>query len=296
MTITANPDSHYTAAWTNGHGAVEYFHRHDGSRLRYFRGGNGPAVVLLHTVRTQLDYFQRVIPKLWNHFTVYALDLPGMGWSDIVAGSVYDATSLRAAVVEFVSQLDAGEITLAGESLGAALSLGTAPELPNRLRRVVAFNSYDYPEGLERGNWVAKLIGSSMRMPVYGPLFASMESRPILAAILRGGFVDPKRLPMDFVRELRRSGKRAGYPKVARAIARSLNGFIAQRQRYSDITVPVTLIYSEHDWSRPAERRYVEQLVPNTETITLPNTGHFSALERPADMARILLQTRLQHD
>jgi pimeloyl-ACP methyl ester carboxylesterase len=96
---------------------------------------------------------------------------------------------------------------------------------------------------------------------------------------------------MDFVRELRRSGKRAGYPKVARAIARSLNGFIEQRQRYSDITVPVTLIYSEHDWSRPAERRYVERLVPDTETITLPNTGHFSALERPADMARILLRS-----
>ena len=291
MTITANPDSHYTATWANGHGAVKYFHRHDGSRLRYFRGGNGPAVVLLHTVRTQLDYFQRVIPMLWDHFTVYALDLPGMGWSDIVAGATHDATSLRAAVVEFVSQLDAGEITLAGESLGAALSLGAAPELPHRLRRVVAFNSYDYSEGLERGNGVAKLIGSSMRMPVYGTLFASMESRPILAAILRGGFVDPARLPTDFVRELRRSGKRAGYPKVARAIARSLNGFIEQRQRYSDITVPVTLIYSEHDWSRPAERRYVEQLVPDTETITLPNTGHFSALERPADMARILLRS-----
>ena len=292
MTITANPDSHYTATWANGHGAVKYFHRHDGSRLRYFRGGNGPAVVLLHTVRTQLDYFQRVIPRLWDHFTVYALDLPGMGWSDIVAGATYDATSLRAAVVEFVSQLDSDDITLAGESLGAALSLGAAIELPHRLSRVEAFNSYDYPEGLERGNWVAKVIGSSMRMPVYGTLFASMESRPILAAILRGGFVDPARLPTDFVRELRRSGKRAGYPKVARAIARSLNGFIEQRQRYSDISVPVTLVYSEHDWSRPAERRYVEQLVPAAETITLPNTGHFSALERPSDVARILLRSR----
>src|SRR6516165_1681633 len=147
MTITAKPDSHYTATWANGHGAVEYFHRSDGSRLRYFRGGNGPTVVLLHTVRTQLDYFQRVIPRLWDHFTVYALDLPGMGWSDIIAGATYDATSLRAAVVEFVSQLEADDIILAGESLGAALSLGVATQRAHRLRRVVAFNSYDYPEG-----------------------------------------------------------------------------------------------------------------------------------------------------
>ena len=33
----------------------------------------------MHTVRGQLDYFQRVIPQLWDHYTVYALDLPGMG-------------------------------------------------------------------------------------------------------------------------------------------------------------------------------------------------------------------------
>src|SRR6516225_11372024 len=120
MTITANPDSHYTATWANGHGAVKYFHRHDGSRLRYFRGGNGPAVVLLHTVRTQLDYFQRVVPALWDHFTVYSLDLPGMGWSDIVAGARYGEPELRSAVIEFVKALDLREVTLAGESMGAA--------------------------------------------------------------------------------------------------------------------------------------------------------------------------------
>ena len=33
----------YTDTWTNGHGTVQYFTRSDGSRLRYFTAGAGPA-------------------------------------------------------------------------------------------------------------------------------------------------------------------------------------------------------------------------------------------------------------
>ena len=280
----------YTETWTHGRGAVKFFMRSDGSRLRYYTAGTGPPLVLLHTVRTQLDYFHRVIPLLWDSFTVYALDLPGMGWSDIVPGAGYEEPDLRAAVVEFVTGLDLYDVTLAGESLGAALSITASIDEGDRVRRVVAFNSYDYPGGLERGNWFARFIIASVRMPGSGPLFATMENRPILRGVMRGGFVDRHNLPEDFLAELRRSGSRPGSPRVARAIYRSLKGFIEARRRYPDVKVPVTLVYSEQDWSRPAEREHVARLLPNAEVITLPATGHFSALERPTEVAQILLK------
>ena len=278
----------YTDSWTDGHGAVEYFTRSDGSRLRYFTAGTGPALVLMHTIRTQLDYFHRVIPLLWDSFTVYAVDLPGMGWSDIVPGARYEEPQLRAAVVEFVTGLDLHDVTLAGESLGGALSLSASIDLKDRVARVVAFNSYDYPSGLERGNLFARFIISSVRAPVMGPMFALMESRPIMKGIMRGGVVDNSALPDDLLVELRRSGRRKGYARVSRAIYRSLKGFEKARDRYRDVSVPVTLVYSEHDWARPAERDHVAGLLTEVERITLPDTGHFSALERPNEMARIL--------
>jgi pimeloyl-ACP methyl ester carboxylesterase len=279
----------YTATWSSGRGEVRFLTRSDGSRLRYLKAGAGPALVLMHTVRTQLDYFQRVIPQLWDSYTVYAVDLPGMGWSDIVPGAGYDEPDLRAAVIEFVNALDLHEVTLAGESLGAALALVASIELKDRVSRVVAFNSYDYPSGLERGSWFARLIITSVRVPGIGPIFARIESRPILRGVMGGGFVDAGELPKDFLVELRKSGRRKGYPKVARAIYRSLGGFVDARRRYPDVEVPVTLVYSEHDWSRPAERDQVASLLADVQRITLPGTGHFSALERPTDVARILL-------
>ena len=280
--------STYTDTWTDGHGSIQYFTRSDGSRLRYFTAGSGPALVLLHTIRTQLDYFHRVIPHLWDSFTVYALDLPGLGWSDIVPGARYEEADLRAAVVEFVTGLDLHGITLAGESLGGALALQSSVDLKERVSRVVAFNTYDYPSGLERGNLFARLIIRSVRMPGVGAVFAAMENRPIMTGVMRGGVVDKATLPGEFIVELRKSGRRKGYPRVARAVYRSLTGFVKARERYRDVPVPVTLVYSDRDWSRPAEREHVAGLLGEVERIRLPDTGHFSALERPNEVARIL--------
>ncbi|MBP1817019.1 alpha/beta hydrolase [Mycobacterium sp. OAE908] len=283
------PDSSYTNTWTNGRGEVRFFTRRDGSRLRYYTAGTGPPLVLMHTVRGQFDYFQKVIPLIWDHYTVYALDLPGMGWSDIVPGAKYEEPQLRAVVVEFVNGLDLHDVTLSGESMGGALSLQASIDLKDRVTRVVAFNSYDYPGGGERGNLLARIIIMSVRMPVLGVLFAPLEPRPIFRKILQGGYVDKTKLPEDFITELLRSGRRPGYAKVSRGIFRSLKGFDRARTRYPAVSVPVTLVYSENDWSRPAERDRVAKALKDVQRINIPRTGHFSALERPDEMVRILL-------
>jgi pimeloyl-ACP methyl ester carboxylesterase len=49
------------------------------------------------------------------------------------------------------------------------------------------------------------------------------------------------------------------------------------------------LVYSEQDWSRPKERDSTASLLADVQRITLPDTGHFSALERPNEFARVLL-------
>ncbi|WP_156759894.1 alpha/beta fold hydrolase [Microbacterium karelineae] len=289
MSNDSRPDDQYTRTWAGGRGEVRFFTRSDGSRLRYLVAGTGRPLVLLHTVRGQLDYFQRVIPLLWDHYTVYALDLPGMGWSDIVPGARYEEPQLRAALVEFVTGLDLRDVTLAGESLGAALSLTASIDLEDRTSRIVAFNSYDYPEGGMRGNGIARAVMTAVRAPVLGAIAGRMEPRNILRDILRGGYVDTSKLPEHFVDELSRSGRRHDYWRVSRAIFRSLESFDRARERYGRISTPVTLVYSENDWSKPHERERVAKALRNVEVITLARTGHFSALEDPATMGRILL-------
>ena len=283
----------YTQRWLPGV-PVEYMSLNGNSpKVRFIRTGQGPAILLMHTVRTQLDIFQRVIPNLLNSFTVYAFDYPGFGWSEIVPGADYREPALRKHVVQFVKQLDLRDLTLAGESMGATLALTASTELPGRVKRVVAFNTYDYVPGLERANLFASVIIKSVRAPIVGPIFAALENRVILKGVMSGGLFNPKAMPEDFLDELSRVGKREGYSKVARAVYKSLPSYVAARKMYPNVTVPVTMIYGDHDWSRPEDRKGAVALLRGAETITLPRTGHFASLESSDQVSRILIERTL---
>ena len=257
-------------------------------RLRYLNGGTGAPLVMLHTVRTQAEHFRHLIPLVQEHHNVYALDLPGMGYSEIVPGASYDEPAMRAAVERLITQLDLRDVTLLGESMGAVLALTTAADLPERVRRVVAVNPYDYKGGIARSSLLARLIVTGVLAPGIGPIVARQEPKPIMRAVLRGGVVDKTTLRGDYVDELLRVGRRPGYPTVARAVYANLPSLIAARSRYADVTAPVHLVYGEKDWSRPSDRHANRQLLPNAQFTDVPNAGHFIALERPDVPAEIL--------
>jgi pimeloyl-ACP methyl ester carboxylesterase len=257
-------------------------------RLRYLTGGSGAPLVMLHTVRTQAEHFRHFIPLVQRRYTVYALDLPGMGYSQIVPGASYDEPAMRTAVKRLVTQLDLRDVTLLGESMGAVLALTAAADLPDRVRRVVAINAYDYAGGIVRSSLLARLIITGVMAPGVGPMLAGLEPKPVMRAILTGGLGDPAALREDYLDELLKVGRRPGYPTVARAVYRSLPSLIAARARYPEVTAPVHLIYGEQDWSRPSDRQANRRQLRNAEFAEIPGAGHFIALERPDAPADLL--------
>jgi pimeloyl-ACP methyl ester carboxylesterase len=257
-------------------------------RLRYITGGTGTPLVLLHTVRTQAEHFRHLIPLVEDRYTVYALDLPGMGYSQIVSGASYAEPMMRAAVKELIARLDLRAVTLLGESMGAVLALTTAADLPDRVRGVVAINPYDYAGGIMRSSLLARFIITGVLAPGIGPILAGLEPKPIMRAVLRGGIVDKSALREDYLDELLSVGRRPGYPTVARSVYASLPTFIAARSRYPEVKAPVHLIYGEKDWSRTLDRQANKQLIPTAKFTEVPSAGHFMALERPDVPANLL--------
>jgi pimeloyl-ACP methyl ester carboxylesterase len=257
-------------------------------RLRFLTGGSGPPLVLLHTVRTQAEHFRHLIPLVRQRYTVYALDLPGMGYSQIVSGASYEEPAMRAAVGRLLTQLDLRDVTLLGESMGAVLALTTAADLPDRVRRVVAVNPYDYAGGIARSGLLARLIVTGVIAPGVGPVLARQEPRPVMRAILTGGLHDRAALREDYLDELLAVGRRPGYSTVARAVYRNLPSMVAARARYPEVTAPVHLVYGAEDWSRPSDRQANRRELPGAEFTELPDAGHFVALERPDVPAGLL--------
>jgi pimeloyl-ACP methyl ester carboxylesterase len=289
MSMITNTGSGITIPGTSSHFLDPTGSRDQGQgRLRYLTCGSGAPLVMLHTVRTQAEHFRHVIPLVQQRYAVYALDLPGMGYSQIVPGASYDEPAMRDAVKRLVTRLDLHEVTLLGESMGAVLALTTAADLPDRVRRVVAVNAYDYAGGIARSSLLARLIVTGVIAPGVGPVLARLEPKPVMRAILTGGLADPTALREDYLDELLNVGRHPGYPTVARAVYRNLPSLAAARARYPQVTAPVHLIYGDKDWSRPSDRQANRRQLPNAEFTQVPNASHFIALERPDVPANLL--------
>jgi len=263
--------------------------------LRYEKTGDGPPLVLMHTIRTQLEYFRSLAPVLAKCYTVYAVDLPGHGHSPIDPLARFDEPYFRQGVVGFIEKLDLTGVTLVGESIGGALALTVAAAIPQRVKRVFAINAYDYEtrygDGIRRGSWFANFIIGSLQIPVLGAFNAWLENKLVLGKIMAGGYHDASKLPPDLLSELDQVAQRAGYRRAARKVLAGWQSWSKARDQYQAIAAPVTLIYGDSDWSRPNERERTRALLPNARMITLKDTGHFASVENPAELGRIILES-----
>lgn len=267
----------------------------DALSLRYQKSGDGPPLVLLHTIRTQLEYFRQLVPLLSGSYTVYAIDLPGQGHSPIDSRARFDEPYFRDGVIGFIEKLGLQDVTLVGESIGGALALTVAASIPQRIKRVYSLNPYDYEtrygDGIRRGSGFANFIIGSLQVPFLGAFNASIENKIVLEKIMAGGYHDPKKFPPDLLTEFDETAKRPGYKRAARKVFAGWRSWSKARENYSGVRAPVTLIYGDSDWSRPNERERTQSLVAGSHLVTLKDTGHFSSVENASGVANIILES-----
>ena len=92
--------------------------------------------------------------------------------------------------------------------------------------------------------------------------------------------------------EFDRVGRRRGYRAVERRTFAGWRSWGAARELYKHVRAPVTLVYGDHDWSSPVERQQNTTNLPAARMKTLERTGHFSVLERPREIAEIIVASR----
>src|SRR5215467_7945614 len=266
----------------------------NGCDVRYLRAGSGTPVVFVHTLRTQLDMFLQVIERLdTTQAEVIAIDLPGHGESaappvDYTAGYFGDA------VVALLEQLQLHDTVFVGESIGASIGLILASRGNPRIACVLAVNPYDYGRwgGARRSSPLNNVVFTMILWPVLGPVIARVGTKGVLGLVMAGGLHDPRKLPSDLVEDLARCGRLPGHARAFRSLCRQWRTWLAARARYGQISLPVTLVYGDDDWSRTGERKANARDIPGAHLVKLEATGHFASLERPSEIAALITAAR----
>jgi pimeloyl-ACP methyl ester carboxylesterase len=231
------------------------------------------------------------VPELSKHFTVYALDYPGHGYSDIPQAR-YDAAFFTKAVEGFLDKLDLRNVMLAGVSIGGAIALIIAARRNPRVARVVSINPYDYAKG--RGMGRAGLFGAFVTyaslVPVVGETVMRLRNSLIMNAVLRGGVADANSIPPALLKEMYLVGNRPGHYRGFLSLLGNAESWEAATKHYGRIEIPVLLIWGDQDWARPVEREHDRTLIPGVEMTTVTGGGHFLPLDRPRELTEAIIR------
>jgi pimeloyl-ACP methyl ester carboxylesterase len=262
-----------------------------GVQVRYLKMGRGPNLVLLHTLRTQLDIFQKIIPKLAEQFTVYACDYPGHGWSDIPHAR-YAPEDFYEWTEAFLEKVDIDEACVVGLSIGGTIALVLAARHNPRVTRVIAINPYDYPPagGIRSSSPIARLILGPAGVPVLGATLMRLRNRFVSDAIMRGGVAFADALSPELRAELYEVGERRGHYQAFLNLLAHEPRWSEARKIYPQIRVPTLLVYGEQDWAPVAEREGTGGLIPGVAVTTVAEGSHFLSLDRPAELTDLIVQ------
>lgn len=263
----------------------------DGETVHVIKTGQGTPLLLMHTIRTQIEYFSEMIPFYAANHTVYAVDLPGHGQSSINKNINYDEPYLRAAITQVIQQLGLSNLTLVGESIGATLALTLAATLPDQIRQVFAVNPYDYEtryaDGIRRGNLIANFMLWNYSIPVHGAIFAALENQFFLSLVMNGGVTNIRSIPGWLMKLFAQTGRRPGYTYLGRNILKNWRSWSQATSLYPQVTCPVTLVYGEFDWSRQPERTRTLHQLTTARLETVAGAGHFLSVDHPQALQRV---------
>jgi pimeloyl-ACP methyl ester carboxylesterase len=151
--------------------------------------------------------------QLARHFTVYAYDYPGHGWSDIPEAD-YAPEDFYKWTAAFLDTLDIKQATVVGVSIGATIALVLAARGNPRIVKVIGVNPYDYGPaagGVRKSSLTAKPVLGFAEVPILGATFMRLRNRLVSDRIIKGGLTSPEALPNAFANEFNDIGNRAGH-------------------------------------------------------------------------------------
>jgi len=108
----------------------------DVGQLSYISEGQGPALLLLHSLGLSGDAWSKVLEPLAQSYAIYALDMLGHGYSDKPPRN-YLIGDYAQSVVAFADKLGLERIILCGNSVGALIALEVAATHPTRVAELI---------------------------------------------------------------------------------------------------------------------------------------------------------------
>ncbi|NIB39230.1 alpha/beta fold hydrolase [Pseudomaricurvus alkylphenolicus] len=244
----------------------------DGLQIDFTRMGKGEPVVFLQGsgpgASGWMNFRYNAQHFVDQGFEVIIPDLPGFGDSD-KPDTDYTLDFFVESVVGFLDQLDLNSVSLVGNSLGGAVSLGVALAHPQRVEKLILMGCGGL-EDVEVYFQTMEGIQAMTKIPLGSPEFTPEYLKEVLKLIV----FDPKHITDELIEERYRILKTQNASVFGRMRIPNISS------RLNEIKVPVLGFWGAQDRFCPisgAEK--IVRSCDNAKMITLSQCGHWVMIE-----------------
>jgi pimeloyl-ACP methyl ester carboxylesterase len=224
---------------------------------------SGPPVVLVHGLGGRaeewLDFAHHLVKA---GYRVYLPDLPGYGRSEKPATFSYSVPDEAAIVVGFLDAVGLKQVDLGGISMGGWIVQVVANDHPDRVRRLVLFDSAGIRE---QPSWDTRLFTPTTNADV----------RQLNALLYPHPFPVPGFVARDILRITDQNGW-----VIRRAVASMLAGNNASDDLLPRLKMPVLIVWGADDRIMPLHQgEKMHSLVPQSQFVVFQGCGHLSPMQ-----------------
>lgn len=244
--------------------------RSNGIDLNCIVEGEGPWLVLSHSLACNLSMWDAQVKHLKHRFQILRFDTRGHGGSDAPTGA-YDLDMLAADLLGVMDNLRIRQAHYVGLSMGGMIGMTFALKHPQRLRSLVLCDTTSRvpPEAGPIWEGRIKTAGEQGMEPLVEPTLQRWFTEP---------FYKSDKATMSRVGQMIRSTRPEGYVGCCHAIKQ-----INITDRLGAVTCPTHIIVGDQDVGTPvAMSKAIQQAIPGAGLDVIASASHLSNLEQPA--------------
>ena len=259
-------------------------------RMHYVIGGSGTPIVLLHGFPNTWYAWRDVMPRLAERHTVIAVDLRGLGDSDL-GTQPNDVPTGADDLHGLVAELGLGPVLLAGQDWGGSTAFAFAAAHPDEVRRLAVIEAmpagpWTKPGSGRGGTWFADFH----QIPDLPERMVAGRERTYLDWFFRAFSATPG-VPTpaaadEYVRCYARPGSMASAFARYRGTGRQIEHNTKHLSRPLDL--PVLGVGGERLFGA-AVAENLRHGASNVRQAVFAGCGHYVSEERPAELASLLL-------
>jgi pimeloyl-ACP methyl ester carboxylesterase len=245
--------------------------------------GFGPPLLLVHGTPTRSFIWRNVALRLADRYTVYAFDLPGFGQSERPEDLDVSISGQARLLAELVEALNLEAPSIAGHDIGGAIALRA------HLLEGVPFRCIALIDSVALRPWITP---TTNHVKAHLDLYETMPTavfEAIVASHLRTATyhqMNETVLATYLDQWKGATGQKLYLQKDALLNEDDTAEF---EPLLPSITVPLRIVWGENDaWLPPATAERLHELIPGSDLVLLPDTGHFAMEDSPQQVAATL--------